>query len=92
MLALYRSGRQVEALRAFDRHRRQLADDVGVEPAVELRELEGAILRHDRALDVERAGPGPDGDEPQRPRELPLALTSFIGRTAEARRWRPQPG
>ena len=49
MLALYRSGRQVEALRAFDRHRRRLAEDVGVEPAVELRELEAAILRQDRS-------------------------------------------
>ena len=82
MLALYRSGRQVEALRAFDRHRRQLAEEVGVEPAVELRELEGAILRHDRSLDLERAGRG-DDEEQSRPRELPLALTSFIGRTAE---------
>ncbi len=82
MLALYRSGRQVEALRAFDRHRRQLAEDVGVEPAIELRELEGAILRHDRALDLERREAG-DLNEPQRPRELPLPLTSFVGRTAE---------
>ncbi|MGH2684154.1 MAG: AfsR/SARP family transcriptional regulator, partial [Actinomycetota bacterium] len=40
MLALYRSGRQVEALRAFERHRRQLAEEVGVEPAPALRELE----------------------------------------------------
>ncbi len=57
MLALYRSGRQVEALRAFDAHRRRLADEVGVEPAAELRQLEAAILRHDPSLDLS-AAPG----------------------------------
>jgi DNA-binding SARP family transcriptional activator len=50
MLALYRSGRQVEALRAFDRHRRRLREDVGLSPAAELKELEAAILRQDPAL------------------------------------------
>ena len=37
MLALYRSGRQIEALEAFQRHRRRLADELGIEPAEELR-------------------------------------------------------
>jgi DNA-binding SARP family transcriptional activator len=50
MLALYRSGRQVEALRAFDRHRRRMREDVGLSPAAELKELEAAILRQDSAL------------------------------------------
>ena len=54
MLALYRSGRQVEALRAFDAHRKRLGDEVGVEPAAELRALEAAILAHDPALDLRR--------------------------------------
>ena len=83
MLALYRSGRQVEALRAFDRHRRQLAEDVGVEPAVELRELEGAILRHDRSLDLARRGAGRRGGAATSTTNSRCALTSFIGRTAE---------
>ena len=52
MLALYRSGRQVEALRAFETHRRHLVEEVGVEPVAELRALEAAILRHDPDLDL----------------------------------------
>ena len=84
MLALYRSGRQVEALRAFDRHRRHLVDDVGVEPDAELRRLQGAILRHDPSLDLglgsEQAHEVADGDARG---NLPLALTSFVGRADE---------
>jgi hypothetical protein len=54
MLALYRSGRQVEALRAYQAHRQVLADELGLEPPPELAELEGRILVHDEALrDVE---------------------------------------
>jgi predicted ATPase/DNA-binding SARP family transcriptional activator len=75
-LALYRSGRQVEALRALDRHRRRLAEDIGVEPAAELRELEAAILRHDI---------GPGGRQPQGQTSgatnVPLQLSSLVGRT-----------
>lgn len=51
-LALYRSGRQVEALRAIDDARRTLVEEVGVEPGPELRELEAAILAHDDSLAV----------------------------------------
>jgi predicted ATPase/DNA-binding SARP family transcriptional activator len=80
MLALYRTGRQVEALRTYDTHRRRLADDIGVDPAAGLRELQLAILRHDPSLDP------PRNDVvarlPARGR-LPLALTSFIGRGVE---------
>ena len=50
MLALYRSGRQVEALRAFDRTRVVLAEGVGLEPSQELKEIERRILDHDRSL------------------------------------------
>lgn len=46
-LALYRAGRPVEALRSIDDARRLLAEDVGVEPGPELRDLETAILTHD---------------------------------------------
>ena len=50
MIALYRSGRQAEALRAFGRTRDTLVEDLGVDPSPELRELERRILVHDRDL------------------------------------------
>jgi DNA-binding SARP family transcriptional activator/pimeloyl-ACP methyl ester carboxylesterase len=52
MLALYRAGRQAEALGAYHEARRVLADELGIEPSQELRELELRILRHDPTLDV----------------------------------------
>jgi DNA-binding SARP family transcriptional activator len=52
MLALHRSGRQADALGAYQRARRALVDELGVEPGPELRELEAAILRVDPALDL----------------------------------------
>jgi predicted ATPase/DNA-binding SARP family transcriptional activator len=80
MLALYRSGRQVEALRAFQRHRRDLADDVGVAPDASLRQLEQAILAHDPRLDLPAS---PHGVERGVRGHAPIMLTSFIGRTRE---------
>jgi DNA-binding SARP family transcriptional activator len=50
MLALYRSGRQTDALEAYRELRGVLVDELGLEPAPALRELEAAILRHDPAL------------------------------------------
>jgi DNA-binding SARP family transcriptional activator len=50
MLALYRAGRQVEALEAYQETRRVLVDELGIEPSEALRELQRAILRHDPAL------------------------------------------
>ena len=55
MLALYRCGRQAEALDAYREARSTLVDEVGVEPGPELRRLHEAILRQDPALDVEVA-------------------------------------
>ena len=52
MLALYRSGRQAEALDAYREARRTLADDLGLEPGRGLQELERAILRHDAQLEA----------------------------------------
>jgi DNA-binding SARP family transcriptional activator/tetratricopeptide (TPR) repeat protein len=76
MLALYRCGRQAEALDAYQRTRRMLVDELGVEPGRELRDLQGAILAGDPGL----AAPGPalasflppasgtaDAAEPSRP-------------------------
>ena len=51
MLALYRSGRQVEALDVYRRTRTMLSEGFGMEPGRELHELEHAILNHDPALD-----------------------------------------
>jgi DNA-binding SARP family transcriptional activator len=55
MLALYRSGRQAEALAPFQEARRVLAGGLGIEPSQGLRELELRILRHDPALDASPA-------------------------------------
>jgi DNA-binding SARP family transcriptional activator/ABC-type branched-subunit amino acid transport system substrate-binding protein len=51
MLALYRSGRQAEALETYQQGRQLLDSDLGLEPGPELKELERAILAHDPALD-----------------------------------------
>src|SRR5262245_1666133 len=50
ILALYRSGRQAEALEGYRETRRVLADELGLEPSPELRELERAILQQDPAI------------------------------------------
>src|SRR4051794_4725508 len=55
ILALYRSGRQAEALEAFQEARRVLVDELGIEPGRELRELHQAILEQDPALDLPAA-------------------------------------
>ncbi len=52
MLALYRSGRQAEALNAYQNARRELVGELGIEPGPALRELEQAILRQDPELVV----------------------------------------
>ena len=52
MLALYRAGRQSEALQAYQTARRTLAEDVGIDPSPALRQLHGAILRQDESLDL----------------------------------------
>jgi DNA-binding SARP family transcriptional activator len=57
MTALYRSGRQAEALVAYQDARRALVDELGLEPSPALQELERAILRQDRSLDVEAPAP-----------------------------------
>src|SRR5215208_725882 len=74
MLALYRSGRQADALEAYRRARAALVEQVGVEPGPELRHLQEAILRQDPALD------------PPAPAELPPELdarTPLLGRDAD---------
>jgi DNA-binding SARP family transcriptional activator len=60
MLALYRCGRQAEALQAYRDARRSFADELGIEPGRPLQELEQAILRQDAAIDVPPAAAAPD--------------------------------
>ena len=55
MLALYRSARQAEALAAYRAARRELTEQLGLEPGAELRRLERAILCHDPSLDLPAA-------------------------------------
>jgi DNA-binding SARP family transcriptional activator/ABC-type branched-subunit amino acid transport system substrate-binding protein len=56
MLALYRSGRQAEALEAYGDLRRTLVEELGLEPSRELRALQEAMLRQDPELDLRRPG------------------------------------
>src|SRR5829696_4968871 len=65
MLALYRSGRQAEALEVYKALRTRLTEELGLEPGESLRELEGAILRQDPALAVEPRRASPASAEPK---------------------------
>lgn len=73
MIALYRQGRHTEGLRAFQRAKDILGEDIGIEPAPELRQLEEKMLLHDDSL--ARA----DGS----PSNLPASVSSFFGRDGE---------
>jgi predicted ATPase/DNA-binding SARP family transcriptional activator len=76
MLALYRCGRQTEALDHYAAVRGRLRDELGLEPGTALRDLQQRILRHDPALDPAPAGPLAD-------RPLPTPPNSLIGRQRE---------
>lgn len=72
MLALYRSGRQADALAAYAELVRHLDEELGVEPGAELRDLQVAILRHDASLDLVAGS--------SVPRELPADVSILVGR------------
>ncbi len=93
MLALYRTGRQAEALAAYRAARSALVDELGIEPSVELRQLHEAILAQDGALlqtdpgqPAAPAGAGAgattDGRAPGHV-HLPVQATPLIGRERE---------
>jgi predicted ATPase/DNA-binding SARP family transcriptional activator len=75
VLALYRSGRQQDALDAYQDARRVL-DELGVEPGPALRELERAVLRHDPTLALESPAEAPR-------LRLPTPPTALVGRRLE---------
>jgi DNA-binding SARP family transcriptional activator/tetratricopeptide (TPR) repeat protein len=80
MIALYRDGRQAEALAAYRSVRDRLVDDLGVEPGPELRELESAILRQDAELQRPTTSGRP---APTRARRSGTDDAEFVGRGAE---------
>jgi DNA-binding SARP family transcriptional activator len=97
MLALYRSGRQAEALEAFREARRHLRDELGVDPGLPLRRLHGQILSGDPRLGMPdeleqdwQVRPPDDldtpGSAPVVPAELPRTLRDFVGREADVER------
>jgi Bacterial transcriptional activator domain/AAA ATPase domain len=86
MLALYRDGRQRQALDGYQRARRLLVDELGIEPGPALQQLEAAVLAQDPELDVPRRS------DAMLPEPLPLPLEAvgsvFVGRQAELARLR----
>jgi len=78
MLALYRSGRQADALAVYQRARRTLVDELGIEPSDSLKQLELAILAHDPALSLDAPLAAPPS-----PRQVPTPPTPLLGRESE---------
>jgi DNA-binding SARP family transcriptional activator len=89
MLALYRSGRQAEALDAYQAARGRFVDELGIEPGPELRRLQAEILRHEAGIarpDADRAGVDEEAEIVQAllaGRVVPVLGLDGIGELAE---------
>ena len=92
MLALYRSGRQGEALAAYRRAKKVVAEELGLDPTQELQDLERAILVRDPSLDlvVTATGATARGSRGRLglPQQLPSAIPDFVGREESVQRIR----
>ncbi|MFE0103356.1 BTAD domain-containing putative transcriptional regulator [Streptomyces sp. NPDC059009] len=82
MLALYRSGRQAEALAVYADTRRLLADELGVDPRPGLSELQQRILQADPGLSEPSAGTSEPSAVLVRPAQLPATVPDFTGRAS----------
>ncbi|WP_448625402.1 ATP-binding protein [Geodermatophilus sp. URMC 64] len=89
MLALYRTGRQADALAAYQRARAVLDAELGLAPGAELRGLQEAILQQRPDLAAPERGAStqaPKAPAPTLRHRLPARLTSFLGRESDLRR------
>jgi predicted ATPase/DNA-binding SARP family transcriptional activator len=96
MVALYRGGRQADALEVYARTRQTLDEELGLEPSVTLRSLQERVLRQDESLGAQAelavrvrapasaqrrtVEPAPDGTVPAAPTNLPTVVRPLIGR------------
>ncbi|MFN0029987.1 MAG: BTAD domain-containing putative transcriptional regulator, partial [Acidimicrobiales bacterium] len=82
--ALYRAGRQTDALAAYQRVRTVLGEQLGLEPGPRLQAIEQQVLIHDPALQILRPVRTPAGPNPSPPSSnLPTMTTKLVGRKSE---------